>query len=171
MRLWRLSKEAYAADLSGMGGLFGGGRWHNKGTRIVYTSTTPSLCALEFLVHVDPLLAPANLRMVDITVPDDLEIETVADPTAIAGGWRDYPAPSALADFGSRWVREERTPLLAVPSALTAVGLDVERNFLLNPTHPLASSASIVASKPFTYDTRLLYRRPRSDPPFGGKVA
>jgi len=155
VRLWRLSKEAYATDLSGMGGMFGGGRWHHKGTRIVYMSTTPSLCSLEYLVHLDPLLAPSTLQMVEISVPDDLEAETV-DPSSITAGWRSYPPPTALADFGSRWVREQRTPLLSVPSALTAVGLDVERNFLLNPTHPLASRASIVGSTPFTYDTRLL---------------
>lgn len=138
-----------------MGGLLAGGRWHHRGTPIIYTSSTPSLCALEFLVHVDPSLAPANLHMVEVSVPDDLPIET-ADPNSLTPAWRTFPAPIVLADFGSAWAREGRTPILRVPSAVSGVGGDVESNFLLNPSHPLASRWAIVGTQPFSFDTRLL---------------
>ena len=157
MRLWRLVKEQHVATaLSGIGGMFTSGRWHHQGTLVVYMSSTPSLCALELLVHVDPLIAPSSLQLVELSVPDNLEVETV-DPSSITTEWRSYPAPLVLADFGTRWVRELRTPLLRVPSALTALGTDgVETNFLLNPSHPLAASASVVGSTAFAFDTRLL---------------
>jgi len=157
VRLWRLVKEQHVATaLSGLGGMFTGGRWHHKGTLIVYTSSTPSLCALELLVHVDPLVAPSALRLVEISVPDHLEVETL-DPSSITPDWRAFPAPPVLADFGTRWARELRTPLLRIPSAVTALGIgDVETNVLLNPSHRLATVASVVGTTAFTFDTRLL---------------
>lgn len=156
MRLWRLVKDEYVATaLTGIGGMSTNGRWHHQGTLIVYTSSTPSLCALEYLVHVDPSIAPARLHLVEIQLPDDLEVETV-DPASITPEWRGYPAPSALADFGSRWAREKRSPLLRVPSAVNAVGGGVESNCLINPAHPLASRAAVVGATAFTFDTRLL---------------
>jgi RES domain-containing protein len=137
-----------------MGGMFVSGRWHHRGTLIVYTTSTPSLASLEMLVHVDPSSAPSSLQLVEISVPDDLQVETVLDPSSITPEWRSYPAPPALADFGTRWAREQRTPLLRVPSALSFS--DAESNVLLNPTHPLAARASVVGTTHFTFDTRLL---------------
>lgn len=50
-------RKHVATALSGMGSMFGGGRRHHQGTLI------------EYLVHVDPLLAPSNLRLLEVSAP------------------------------------------------------------------------------------------------------
>ena len=121
MRVWRISRQAHAASsLTGSGGLYVSGRWHHRGQPIVYTSATPSLAALEVLVHVDPALAPMDLRLVEIDVPDGIGIET-CDPAQLAADWQMFPAPAVLQDFGSEWLSGLRTPSPRVLSAVLAI--------------------------------------------------
>ena len=153
MRVWRICKAKYAsAPLDGMGGTFGGGRWHARGTRIVYTSTTPSLAALEYLVHLDPSLAPM-LTLVEIDISETASVEH-CDPQKLTPHWRSFPHPVVLQQFGSTWIREGRTLFLRVPSAV--VNVDVEGNFLMNPAHTEASTIRVVSTRPFSFDPRLL---------------
>ena len=152
MRVWRISPNMYAAQcLAGIGCLHVSGCWHHRGRPIVYPSATPSLAALEVLVHVDLALAPADLRLIEIDVPDGLAVE-VCDPAGLTADWQGFPAPVELLDFGSAWLAELRTPILCVPSAVLAV----ERNYILNPLHSDASQIKLVQVQPFSFDPRLL---------------
>lgn len=48
-------REKHAASaFSGEGALRHGGRWNSPGVRVIYTSATVSLAALETLVHLNP---------------------------------------------------------------------------------------------------------------------
>jgi RES domain-containing protein len=158
MRLWRICRSAHAA-LDGAGGLYNSGRWHDRGTPILYTSSTPSLSALEYLVHVDPDLAPSDLVLLEIHVADnDVSAITRArkdllDPSTISPDWRLSPGPPELRTFGTAWVRSRSSVTLCVPSAVVPVGIDVEFNALINPAF---SNAVVVASRPFSFDSRLL---------------
>jgi RES domain-containing protein len=153
MRVWRICRKAHAAaGLAGIGGLHVSGRWHHRGRPIVYASSTASLAALEVLVHVDPANAPSDLTLLAIDVPDDVAVET-CDPTRLTPRWQAFPGPVELQDFGSTWLAEVRTAVLAVPSAV----LPVERNLLLNPAHPHAARFRIVGEQPFSFDPRLLH--------------
>ena len=52
---WRKVKEKHAATaFDGEGAWRFGGRWNSPGIRIVYTSGTKALAALESLVHLNP---------------------------------------------------------------------------------------------------------------------
>lgn len=151
MHVWRISKQAYALScLAGTGGLYASGRWHHQGRPIVYTASNAALAALEMLVHTDPMLAPADLRLIEIEVPDTASVEA-CDPTALADNWRQYPGPLELRDFGSKWLAEKRTLVLRVPSAV----LDAEPNYLLNPAHPEIGHVRILADQAFSFDPRL----------------
>jgi RES domain-containing protein len=155
MRLWRLCKTQYASTtLSGIGGLYAGGRWHRQGTRIVYTSSSPSLAALEFLVHISPLAAPKTLTMSEIDAPDSLRV-TYVEASALQDDWRSYPGPSSLQEFGSNWVTRKRTALMRVPSAVNTVDVDVEANYLIDPEHPDAGQITVVRQLPYSFDPRL----------------
>ena len=78
MLLWRLSGVQHAQAFDGGYGLLFDGRWNSAGHPVTYCATSPSLCILEKLVHVeDPALLPP-LRMVRYDVPDDLPVETIA---------------------------------------------------------------------------------------------
>ena len=152
MRVWQICRKPYVdAALDGSGGMYTSGRWHSKGNPIVYTASSAALAALEVLVHVDPLTAPADLRLLAIELPDDLSIE-VLEPITLPEGWHSVPAPAALQTLGSSWLTSGRTAALNVPSAV----IKVERNFLLNPRHPEVQRVRILSDEAFSFDTRLL---------------
>lgn len=154
MRVWRLCPEAYVTSaLAGVGGLYASGRWHHKGHLVVYTSATPSLAALEALVHVDPALAPSDVRLIEIDVPEDLDVES-CDPGGLATAWQAYPAPVELQDSGTRWLSSSRSAVLRVPAAV----MPVESNYILNPKHSRFGSIRVVRELPFSFDSRLLHR-------------
>jgi RES domain-containing protein len=152
MRVWRICRQPYAATaLDGIGGMYTSGRWHTKGNLIVYTASSAALAALEVLVHVDPLTAPNDLRLLAVELPDDLPMETL-DPASLPAGWNAVPAPPALQALGTSWLTGGRTAALIVPSAV----ITVEQNVLLNPRHPDMRRVRIIGDDPFSFDTRLL---------------
>jgi len=151
VRVWRICRKAYSADpLSGRGALFTSGRWHTKGRRVVYLSSSLALAALEMLVHVDRETLPADLVRIEIDVPNELEIEAV-QIESLPASWRNYPAPEALQQLGDRWLMENRSPVLQVPSAV----IPEESNYLLNPAHPRAAAVAVISSIDFVFDPRL----------------
>lgn len=152
MRVWRICRKPYVdTALEGFGGMYTSGRWHNKGHPIVYTASSAALAALEVLVHVDPLTAPTDLRLLAIELPDDLTTE-VLEALTLPQDWHSVPAPASLQTLGSSWLTGGRTVALNVPSAV----ITVERNFLLNPRHPAAQRISVISDEAFSFDTRLL---------------
>jgi RES domain-containing protein len=152
MRVWRICRKPYVdTALDGIGGMYTSGRWHSKGNSIVYTASSAALAALEVLVHVDSLTAPADLRLLAIELPDELSIE-VLEPITLPEGWHSVPAPAALQTLGSSWLSSGRTAALNMPSAV----INVERNVLLNPQHPEMQRVRILSDEAFSFDARLL---------------
>jgi RES domain-containing protein len=151
MLVWRICKQKRVPDaLSGVGAEQHGGRWNHKGDRMVYTSTSLSLATLELFVHLQPNELPDDLCSVMAMIPDVASSEelTIGD---LPKNWRDYPAPASLQDIGSKWLRELRSFILIVPSA---VNLE-EKNILLNPLHTEAATISNIRSQPFHFDPRM----------------
>ncbi len=154
MRVWRICRRAHAADaLSGRGGLFVSGRWHSRGRRIVYTSGSLSLAALEILVHVDQTELPRDLFRIEVEIPDDVSVERI-DASALPTAWRTFPAPPALQELGDGWLQQQKALVLEVPSAV----IPEEYNYLLNPAHPDAARLVVVSSREFVYDPRIVGR-------------
>lgn len=152
MRVWRICRKPYVDNaLDGIGGMYTSGRWHTQGNPIVYTASSAALAALEVLVHVDPLTAPSDLRLLAIEIPDDLST-TVIESTTLSGDWSTVPAPASLQTLGVSWLTSGMSAVLSVPSAV----ITVERNFLLNPRHPEAQRIRIIGDEAFAFDTRLL---------------
>ena len=154
MRLWRICRAPFAENpLSGKGGLFASGRWHGRGRRVVYTSATLSLAALEMLAHVDRDNAPDDLVRIEIEPPEGAAVERVRRDR-LPAGWRTLPAPAELKRLGNEWLDGRRTPLLEVPSSV----VPEESNFLVNPEHPDVARFRVVSTAPFGYDPRLVER-------------
>ncbi|OLD97123.1 MAG: hypothetical protein AUI36_45665 [Cyanobacteria bacterium 13_1_40CM_2_61_4] len=151
MRVWRICRRRRAADpLGGRGGLHVPGRWHARGTLIVYTSATLSLAALELLVHADRDLVPADLVQIEIDLPDDLDMERV-EAKSLPANWKRYPAPSALGRIGRGWIERGKTAVLRVPSAV----IPEESNYLLNPAHDGIKRIKVIGRRRFVLDPRL----------------
>jgi RES domain-containing protein len=123
------------------GAVLRAGRWHLRGTRVVYAAQHVSLAVLETLVHANSQNLPPKL-MTAIEVPNGVSIE-------------DAPL-MAMADsqvFGSKWVSEARTAVLAVPSVVVQ---GMELNFVLNPAHPEFQKITHGAAQLFAFDARLV---------------
>lgn len=151
MRTWRICREAYAKDpLSGRGGLFTSGRWHTRGRRIVYSSATLSLAALELLVHADKDTLPVDLVQIEIDIPSDLALARV-DLSELPKTWRSHPSPSAVQALGNHWLTAMSSAAVMVPSAL----IPSEWNILINPSHPEAGKILVVSATKFNYAPRL----------------
>jgi len=150
--IWRLAREAHQA-LDGEGARLNGGRWNSEGVAVVYASASLSLAVLEYLVHVEPSLIPADLVAMEIELPDDPTLGAIVDPALFpAGDWRTYPAPEWQAELGDLWVEDETFLWLAVPSAI----VPEEHNVLLNPQHPRMADVRTVGTRSFRFDRRLV---------------
>jgi len=146
---WRIVKEKHAATaFSGEGAAKTGGRWNSRGVRVVYTSSTKSLAALETLVHLNP---PVRFQYVAIRLKfDDALIEKVP-LKALPPDWRGEPPPPSTRRIGDAWVSQARSAVLALPSVIVSG----EPNYLLNPAHPDFKKISISKPERFTFDPRL----------------
>jgi RES domain-containing protein len=149
MQVWRLCRKKNAA-FDGEGSRLAGGRWNRRGTAVVYTSATLSLAFLEYFVNLPRTAAPQDLVAIAAEVPKDLPM-TFVEESALPRNWRKYPAPEALAEIGTRWAEERKTPILALPSAV----VPQERNYLLNPAHPRFREIRIGKPEPLSLDSRM----------------
>lgn len=136
---------------SGDGSVLQPGRWHLRGTRCVYASSTLSLASLEIMVHVGGGRPPGNFVFFRVGLPDQVMVEQVPD-ALLRPDWRSSPGPLQLAEFGSNWVEEQRTAVLRVPSAV----IPDEFNYIFNPLHPQFEMLVIADPLPFEFDMRLL---------------
>ena len=151
-RAWRIVKEAHAAiAFDGEGARLFGGRWNSRGVRMVYASATLSLAALEALVHLNP---PVTLRYVALPINFDESLLDILPAARLPADWASEPPRSSTQALGDQWVKQARSVVLQVPSAI----IPSEPNFLLNPTHPSFRKIRIGKPRPFSFsfDRRLL---------------
>ncbi|HTW69049.1 MAG TPA: RES family NAD+ phosphorylase [Acetobacteraceae bacterium] len=152
MILWRLSGAQHARSFDGGYGLLYDGRWNTAGHAVTYCATSPSLCVLEKLVHVeDPALLPA-LVMVRYNAPEGLGMATFS-VTELPESWRLQE--SATQQRGDQWHAAMNAPLLCVPSAIVPLDGSPDQNVLINHRYPGAAEITIMAAEQFVLDTRL----------------
>jgi RES domain-containing protein len=149
VRVWRLCRRPYAA-FDGEGARLYGGRWTERGVPVVYTAGSAALAMAEYLVHLEPREAPRDLVLIAADVPAQVKI-SMLELERLPSRWRRYPAPEALAARGSQWVRETKTAVLRVPSAV----VPQEFNYLLNPAHSDFRRIRVGRPEPFSFDPRL----------------
>jgi RES domain-containing protein len=113
-----------------------------------YTATSRPLAVLEMLVHVTRDTVPADPVLIPIEVPDALILEAVDLP----GDWTELPYGEQARHFGGRWVAEQPSVGLLVPSVV----LPAERNLIINPAHPAFPQVQVRPVEMFTFDRRLL---------------
>jgi RES domain-containing protein len=146
---WRLTKtKLLTRAWDGEGAKKSGGRWNSVGIAVVYTSGTLSLALVEILVHLPSGILPAYSA---VRVDFDESMVTAVDPVELPANWRDHPPPPETKAIGDRWVSEEGSLVLRVPSVV----VPNEFNYVLNPAHPAFADISIGDPMPFPFDPRL----------------
>jgi RES domain-containing protein len=144
MVLWRISRHR---DLSGMGGLRAGGRWHYAGQPVVYLTENPASALLEVCVHTAANDIPPEFTLLRIEGPE-IEVPAIAE-TDLAKGWQTrFETTRSL---GTDWLRKKEAVLLRLPSAI----VPETTNFLFNPLHPDAGRFKITEALEYPFDSRI----------------
>jgi RES domain-containing protein len=150
MRLWRICRAIHAhGAFSGEGARLYGGRWNSQGVRVIYTSSSLALAAIETFVHLEPNLQPDDLVSIEAEMPHDVATERL-DQKSLPRKWYALRDES-LRIFGDRWIRGGRTLALHVPSA----AIRAEWNLLLNPEHSDFRKLKIEKPTLFEFDLRM----------------
>jgi RES domain-containing protein len=136
MRLWRLTRAAFAA-LDGRGAMKHGGRYTPPGVPVVPLASEAGLAVLIALRY----LPPDRRDWPGDHVLGWTEIDAV--PERMPGADDDEAVRSAVA----RWLSEERSLLAAVSSRVLPEA-DV---VLLNPRHPQAAQVPPLTLSPFDF--------------------
>ena len=126
-----------------------GGRWNSPGRGVIYAAQTFAGALLEVLVHQNLGEVPSTHAMVRIDIPDDLKTESIETDWAMTDLLRTR-------EFGDRWIDEQRTAVLLVPSVVLR---GQEKNIVLNPNHPDFQSIKVTAPEPVAWDPRLFRGR------------
>lgn len=153
MIVFRLSKSAYANDLSGRGAEKAGGRWNSKGTAIVYTSESRALCTTEIAVHTPLGILPLDYVIIAIEIPNTVPV-TELKTSALPADWKSLPHSHSTQEIGDAFVTEEKTAVLKVPSAV----VQGEYNYLINPSHKDFKKIKVKLIEPFDFDERLFIK-------------
>lgn len=149
MRVYRLSRSKYKDKLSGFGASVTGQRWNSKGTEVVYTAQTRALANSEVAVHIALGLLPKDYFMVEIEIPDWIEIyEPPFESLPDSRNAIPHRPQSQLT--GDRFISKGKYAVIKLPSVV----VKGEYNYLLNPKHKDFKHIKIIATEPFPFNPR-----------------
>ena len=150
IRAWRIvNARNAAAAFSGDGLRRSGGRWNSRGNRAVYVADSLALATLEIMVHGVSYETLQNYVCISAAIPEKLIHEV--DLKSLPRNWREDLPPLALRELGDRWLREQKSAALKVPSAV----IPVEFNYVLNPRHKDFGKIEIAEPLSLAFDKRL----------------
>jgi RES domain-containing protein len=150
---WRIVRASRAnTAFTGEGPWRYGGRWNSPGVHVVYVSEHQSTAAFEVFANRVPFILDERYKAFHLEWPDGLT--EIFPPKKLPVNWRITPPPAETMEIGDRWVRENRSAVLALPSAISPA----DTNFLLNPKHPDFKSIRIQTPIDYDFDPRLVGR-------------
>lgn len=150
LKLFRVCGISYAPQDPTGAALSSEGRWHKKGQRVLYFSTSLSTCVLELKANgVSYRTIREKNHFCEVQIPDDIVAQDVPFDFC-RGEWRLAKGKSQ--EFGSKWFLEGRSLILQVKSAVIAA----EFNFVANTNHPDFQRAVFSRTFPMDLDPRLI---------------
>jgi RES domain-containing protein len=106
---------------------------------------------LELIVHRANKRKDTYKTMV-ISLAEDPMLFMTFERKQLPHNWRSFLAEERLREMGSVWYRDQRTPILRVPSII----IPQEYNYVLNTAHPLFSEVvELTEVENFFWDKRL----------------
>ncbi|MCD8540901.1 MAG: RES family NAD+ phosphorylase [Leadbetterella sp.] len=145
MKVYRISKNEYAHDLTGTGARLFGGRWNHINVPCLYTAGSAALAVLEYSVNVNVAFVPRRLSLAVF----EIEEKYIHVPELFPADWATVPAPLSAKDFGSEFLYN-KVPVIRVPSVV----IPSEYNYLLNPSAS-GRAFRLLEVREFTYDMRI----------------
>jgi RES domain-containing protein len=151
LRAFRVADSRHKL-FDGAGAYLKGGRWNSAGRRIIYAAQTYAGALLEALVHLNFDEVPDSYGCINIAIPQETQLEEVSADDIPGWNTNDF---AAARDFGDRWYEQKRTPVLLVPSVVTA---GIEKNILVNQQHPEFENIQAGETEEVIWDERLFRR-------------
>lgn len=145
MQVYRIVSKKWANCLQSPGIA---GRWNKAGVFVLYTSSTRSLACLENMVHRSFLELNIPYCCMVIEIPEEIEM---ANTRSIKGSWFDPENIRICQDIGEQWIKNSRSPVLKVPSAI----IDKEFNYVINMKHDGFAGIKLINTETFIFDHRL----------------
>lgn len=129
--LWRVVNKRFQEHaLEGTGAKLFEGRWHRKGTAVVYAATSKSQALLEVLIHEIASRPTHDHIAIPILVPNTVRYERVELPK-LPPGWPSRDTFGETQSLGARWMSEKESAVYLVPSQI----IYGEHIALINPSH------------------------------------
>ena len=131
VRVFRIVHKTYAdAPFSGEGGLYASSRWASRGQLVTYAADSLALATLEKIAGAGQIDRLGEM----VYVPAEVQEPGIAtlEEDELPDEWDRRPPGHASRDLGDRWLENETSPALRVPS----VTLPDSSNYVLNPSHP-----------------------------------
>ena len=147
MLVYRITLAKYSDRLIASGRA---ARWNPNEVEMIYTASSRSLACLENVVHRDKLGLSQVFSIVTIECPNDIKIKTIY-LTDLSANWIDFDQMRITQSIGEKWVRDNESAILQVPSSIVSE----EVNYLVNPKHPDFERVKILKSQPFVFDSRI----------------
>lgn len=148
MVVYRITTAKWADKLTASGYP---ARWNPRYVHIIYTASSIALACLENLVHRSGEGLNTNFRVVEINIPDNISSKKIT-PEELPENWNTTTGYSVCQSIGRRWVDEQNSCTLLVPSSI----IPAETNLLINPNHPEFDQISIRSIREFSFDKRLV---------------
>ena len=148
MEIFRITLTQYARTLHASGRP---NRWNFKGDKVIYTAGSRSLACLENIVHSSGEALHQQFAVSVIYVPDKASAEVIRLKD-LPAHWNNRMRPRTCQQLGRKWLEEQSSLLLQVPSAI----IPDEKNFILNPAHREFGKVKIIDVQEFIFDKRLL---------------
>jgi RES domain-containing protein len=147
MLVYRIILARYSGKLIASGRA---ARWNPNEVNIIYTASSRSLACLENAVHRSQagLSHLFDIMTIEIPEPFKTKIIPLDDLTA---NWTDYDQMYITQSLGERWVKENESLILQVPSSIIAE----EINYLINPNHKDFEKIKVIKTQPFVFDKRI----------------
>lgn len=154
VRIFRVLHENYSDEpFSGKGGLYASSRWASQGQLVTYAAGNLALAALEKIAGAGRLSRLSEMVYVAADLPEDA-IQVVGEPD-LPEGWDRRPHGRVSQKIGDRWLQEEESVALRVPSVILPEG----STYVLNPSHPGFDDALKPGDPaPLNLDPRVLSR-------------
>lgn len=150
IKIFRLSREKYAKELSGVGASLFGGRWNSMGVEIIYIAESRALAMAEVMVHLSLATLPKDYLMVEIEIPNSIKIAGL-NISDLPAEWNGFPPMKALQTIGDSFIYNGGFCIIKVPSAI----VNGHFNYLINPRHLDFKEIKIISITQFPFDKRI----------------
>jgi len=149
MIVWRVSfrENIKGSDIAA--------RWNEKGIKVLYTSSNPSLCSWEYFAHqVSQTEWPIGLKLLKIKIPDGHRDIIRLPNSRLPQGWNQLTYLKQVQATSRIELLNKNRLGIWLPSVI----IPEDFNLILNPNYP--GYSSIVRHKetvPFNYDDRFRF--------------